>query len=124
MGSAVSWRDVHNHVAPILEQVDPWPMVGTPEWCALPDSDPRKLAALLDAAQHWALRVETCQAEHHRARRWTECATRHAVIRKKLAEYQASHAISATANWAAIAQHHRNYAEFYAARPWLRRETA
>ena len=38
-------------------------MVGTPAWCELPDDAPAKWAAVLDAAQHWALRVETCQ-EH------------------------------------------------------------
>jgi hypothetical protein len=27
----------------------------------LDDTDPRKVAALFDAAQHWALRVETSQ---------------------------------------------------------------
>ena len=36
-------------------------MVGTPAWCQLPDTDRRKWAALLDAARHWALRVETAQ---------------------------------------------------------------
>ncbi|WP_082983499.1 DUF2742 domain-containing protein [Mycobacterium scrofulaceum] len=57
----VSWWSVREHVAPLLEAVGEWPMVGTPAWCALPDSDPRKLAAIYDAAQHWSLRVETCQ---------------------------------------------------------------
>ncbi len=60
MGSAqVSWWDVHEFVAPLLEHVGSYPMAGTPEWCALPDYDPAKTAALLDAARHWALRVET-----------------------------------------------------------------
>ena len=99
----VSWWDVHEHVASVLERAETWPTVGTPAWCALSDGDPAKLAALLDAAQHWALRMETCQAEQGRAKRWAECATRHAVIRKKLAEYQAHHAISAAADWSAIA---------------------
>src|SRR6478736_3987189 len=38
-----------------------WPTVGTPQWCALDDDDPAKLAALFDAAQHWGLRIEACQ---------------------------------------------------------------
>jgi hypothetical protein len=56
-------------------------MVGTPEWCALESSDPRKLAALYDAAQHHALRVETAQA----------------------ARAEASRAVAGAADWAAIA---------------------
>lgn len=58
-------------------------MAGTPEWCALSDQDPRKLAALLDAAQHWALRVDTAQEAQAQASRavsealpWREIATR------------------------------------------------
>jgi hypothetical protein len=45
----------------MLAKVESWPMAGTPEWCALDDSDPVKTAALFDAAQHFALRVETRQ---------------------------------------------------------------
>ncbi|MBI5338036.1 MAG: DUF2742 domain-containing protein [Mycolicibacterium rufum] len=56
----VNWRAVHRWVAPALT-ADPWPMIGTPAWRDLPDDDPRKLAAVFDAAQHWALRVEGCQ---------------------------------------------------------------
>ncbi|OBK74858.1 DUF2742 domain-containing protein [Mycobacterium sp. 1274761.0] len=55
----VSWWSVHEYVAARL--TDDWPMVGTPAWCGLAENDPRKLAAILDAAQHWALRMETCQ---------------------------------------------------------------
>jgi hypothetical protein len=56
----VSWWDVHEYVQPWLKQ-GPWPTVGTPEWQALPDDDPAKKRAVLDAARHWALRLETCQ---------------------------------------------------------------
>ncbi len=58
---AVSWFSVHEYIQPWLKAVDTWPMVGTPEWVALDDGDPRKWCALLDAAQHWALRLETSQ---------------------------------------------------------------
>jgi hypothetical protein len=95
----VSFFDVHEHVASVLEKVGTWPTVGTPAWCALADDDPAKLAALLDAAQHWALRVETCQQ----------------------AEIQASHAISAAVDWSVIARRRYDEAQFYAARPWLKR---
>jgi hypothetical protein len=82
MGSAqVAWWTVHEFVSPLLEAVGSWPIVGTPAWCALPDDDPAKLAALLDAAQHHALRVETAQQ----------------------AMAEASHDISAAAHWSAIA---------------------
>lgn len=79
----VSWWSVHEHVSPLLESAGSWPMAGTPEWCALSDDDPRKLAALLDAARHWALRVDTCQEARAQASRaisaalpWTEMANR------------------------------------------------
>ncbi|KAA0085944.1 DUF2742 domain-containing protein [Mycolicibacterium sp. P9-64] len=58
----VSWWDVHEFVAPMLVAVGPIPPAGTPEWCLLPAGDARKVIALLDAAQHWVLRVETAQA--------------------------------------------------------------
>lgn len=82
MGSAaVRWSDFHEWVQPYLDAAGEWPMVGSQPWFDLPDTDPRKLAALLDASQHWALRVETCQ--HARC--------------------EASQDISATADWHRIA---------------------
>jgi hypothetical protein len=57
----VSWWSVHEHVAPLLDQVGDWPMAGTPAWCDLDDDDPVKLVALLDAARHWALHLEINQ---------------------------------------------------------------
>ncbi|HUH70030.1 MAG TPA: DUF2742 domain-containing protein [Mycobacterium sp.] len=82
MGSAqVSWWDVHDFVAPVLARAGEWPIVGTPEWCAMPVDHPAKIAAVFDAARHWALRVETCQTA--------------------LAE--ASRAVSAAEDWSGIA---------------------
>jgi hypothetical protein len=95
----VSWWSVHEFVTPTLQRVGSWPMAGTPAWCSLADDDPQKWAALLDAAQHWALRVDTCQE----------------------ARCQAGEAISAAADWSAIARRIRSEAEFYAERPWLKR---
>ena len=95
----VSWWSVHEFVGAVLNQANDWPMLGTPAWCSLAHDDPRKWAALLDAAQHWALRVETCQE--------SEC--------------QASRDISATADWGQISRRMREHNEFHAARPWLRR---
>jgi hypothetical protein len=87
----VSWWSVHEQVTGLLQEVGDWPMAGTPAWCALDDDDPVKLAALFDAAQHWALRVETCQE----------------------AECEASHDISAVADWSAIATEIRQRREVY-----------
>lgn len=78
----VSFWSVHEFVTPMLAEEQSWPMVGTPQWCDLADDDPRKLAAIFDAAQHWALRIETSQE----------------------AQIQASHELSASADWSAIAQ--------------------
>jgi hypothetical protein len=109
MGSAaVSRWSVHEYVTATLDHAAPWPTVGTPEWCALPDDDTAKLAAIYDAAQHWALRVETCQAA--------------------LAE--ASQAISVApqelwgTTWAAIGQNIRDRNEFHTQRPWMKRVSA
>ena len=99
----VSWWDVHTYVTAVLEHLGrPYPVAGTPAWCALADDDPAKTAALLDASRHWALRMETCQQ----------------------AECEASHAISAAADWSAIARNIKDRNEFYAARPWLKRVPA
>jgi hypothetical protein len=95
----VSWWSVHEHVAPALAQAASWPTVGTPAWCALGDDDPRKQAALYDAAQHWALRLETNQE----------------------ARADASREISAAADWSAIGTEWFRINQFYAARPWLKR---
>lgn len=100
----VSWWSVHEFVTAAISQAEvrSFPMVGTPAWCSLADGDPRKIAALLDAAQHWALRLETFQAD----------------------QAEASRAVESSADWPAIAQRSRTRHEFYAARPWLKRRTA
>jgi hypothetical protein len=95
----VSWSDVHEFVLPQLRKVADWPMIGSPAWCQLGDRDPVKWAAVLDAAQHFALRVEYFQ----------QAAT------------EASHTISAAADWLAVARIAKQRGEFYSARPWLRR---
>jgi hypothetical protein len=78
----VSWWAVREFVAAVLEQANGWPLLGTPAWCSLAHDDPQKWAALLDAAQHWALRLETCQRELAQASRdvsdaadWSAIAT-------------------------------------------------
>lgn len=99
----VNWFDcVYLFVKPWLDAVGSWPMVGTPAWCDLPDDHPAKWAALLDAAQHWALRVETCQA----------------------AECEASRAVSAAADWGAVGTEMVQLNSFYEFRPWLKRRAS
>ena len=78
----VDWWSVHTHVQPLLVRVGSWPMAGTPTWASLDDGDPAKLAALYDAAQHHALRVDAAQT----------------------ALADASRAIASAADWAGIAQ--------------------
>jgi hypothetical protein len=98
----VSWWSVHEWVRPYLDDAGPLPMAGSPQWCDLDDTDPRKVAALFDAAQHWALRVETCQQ----------------------AQAETSRDISAAADWSAISAEIYGRAQLYAERPWLKRATA
>lgn len=57
----ISWWAVQLFVDPWLQSFDDWPTCGTPAWVDLDPADPRKWAALLSAARHWALRAETDQ---------------------------------------------------------------
>lgn len=97
----VSWWSVHEFATAAIEQagVTSWPMAGTPAWCALPDGDPRKWAALFVAGEHWSLRVETNQ--------------------QLLAD--ASKKVSESADWGRVASEMRSLAGFRAARPWIKR---
>ena len=95
----VSWWSVHQFVSAVLDQANGWPLVGTSAWCSLADDDPQKWAALLDAAQHWALRLETCQE----------------------ARVDAGKAVAGAVDWAALSREINQRTDFYAARPWLRR---
>ncbi|MGO9925136.1 MAG: DUF2742 domain-containing protein [Mycobacterium sp.] len=98
----VSFWQVREFVTAVLDQVNGWPMAGTVAWCLLAHDDPRKWAALLDAAQHWALRVETCQE----------------------AMAEASRAISADADWGAVARGHLRQANAVASGAYIPRKTA
>jgi len=96
----VSWWDVHEYVDSLLDEIKNWPMIGSPAWCALSDDDPAKLAAIYDAAQHWALRIESCQ--------------------RQMA--QTSRDVADAADWAAIGREAAQIEAFYKERPWLRRK--
>ena len=86
----VDWWAVHTFVVPLLDEAGSWPLADL-AWQQLRDDDPDKLAAVLDAGRHWALRVDTCQT----------------------AMAQASQDISTAAEWSAVARsirrHHAAY---------------
>jgi hypothetical protein len=63
----VDWLSVREFILPYLDAVGSWPMAGTIAWQELPDEDPAKLASLLDAAQHWTLRIDCSQEAHAEA---------------------------------------------------------
>lgn len=95
----VNWLTVHEFVQQVLAAAGSWPMVGTPAWCLLDDNDPVKIAAVYDAAQHHALRLDLNQE----------------------ALAQASRDVSAADDWSQVAREMVQRNSFYAARPWLRR---
>lgn len=98
--AAVSWLSVHLWVS---DRITPgFPMAGTPAWCLLPDDNPLKLSAVLDAGQHWALRIEGNQ--------------------EALAE--ASKAIAGAADWRSVANELSGLHAYRAANPWSRREVS
>jgi hypothetical protein len=97
--SQISWWAVHEFITAVLDQVNSWPMLGTPAWCSLAQGDPAKWAALLDAAQHHALRLELNQE----------------------ARAEASRAISRAADWSSVGRELQQLREFRKARPWMRR---
>jgi hypothetical protein len=113
--SEFDWWPVHLYVAPVLARVKSWPIAGTPEWCALDDDDPAKMAAVFDAAQQRALDVDTRLMEALQT--YDEWLARQRLI----AECDASRAISAAEDWTAVANYLRDEREFYTEKPWMRR---
>lgn len=105
----VSWSDVHAFVLPKLVLAGDWPMIGSPAWCDLDGRDRAKWASVLDAAQHWALRIEHLQQ----------------------AECESSHDISAAEDWSKLADTIRNRDDYLTARgepaehfrPWTSRSS-
>lgn len=97
----VSWWDVHEFLEAIVAQanVGPLPRAGSPAWCELADGDPRKLLAVAIDGEHHVLRVEVAQA----------------------ARAEASRAVSASADWPAVAREIQQRKDLYASKPWLRR---
>jgi hypothetical protein len=87
----ISATAVYLHIAPTLIETAQWPTAGTPAWAALADDDPAKLAALLYAALESVLAQDIRQA----------------------AERQASHAVSAAADWGRIGKRIKDRASVY-----------
>lgn len=106
----VSWSDVHSFVLRRLQTVRDWPLAGSPAWCDLGDCERVKWASLLDASQHWVLRLEYFQT----------------------VEADASSDISAAGDWAGIARTLARRDAFLASRgepvehfrPWSDRRAA
>lgn len=98
----VHWWEFHQWATPYLQTVDGWPTIGTHPWFDLDDTDPRKWAAVIDAAQHHALRIEIAQD----ARR------------------EASHDIAAAFDWAAIGNRIRRHRQWLKQHPWAKRRPA
>jgi hypothetical protein len=90
----INWYDtVFTWIRPWLEAIGDWPVIGRPAWSALADDDPRKWAAILDAAQAWALKQETEQVARCEASRdisqcedWSEVSRRQVQRRKAIAD--------------------------------------
>ena len=115
----VSWWEVHEFVesACAASAATEWPVAGTAAWRDLEDTDPAKLAAVLDAGQQRALDLETRDLEARRTYdEWV------AVKAPEWALADASRAISE--DWAAIRQYMKDEREFYAQKPYLRRKPA
>lgn len=95
----VSFWSVHTFVQRYLDSAGDFPMCGSPAWCLLPDDSRQKWAALLDFAQHHALRAESAQEERAAA----------------------SRAVAASVDWTQISREIRQRSAFRAAHPWSRR---
>jgi Protein of unknown function (DUF2742) len=98
----VSWWSVHVWVQTYLDAAGHYPQAGTLAWCELADGDRRKWAAVLDFAQHHALRVETAQE----------------------AQAAAAKDIASAVDWSAIAGEIRSRSGWCASRPWMKRGAA
>lgn len=95
----VSWWETHLFVTELVAHYNDLPIAGTPRWCALDDSDPRKLISLAVEGEHHVLRKETAQEARADASKW----------------------VAGSADWSAISREANQRNAFYAERPWLKR---
>jgi hypothetical protein len=98
----VSFWAVHEWVAPRLERVGSWPLLGSPAWVLLDNRDPVKWASVLDGGQHHALRLELNQE----------------------ARADASRSVAGAVDWSKLSREINQRTAFYDARPYLRREAS
>ncbi|MGB3303732.1 MAG: DUF2742 domain-containing protein [Gordonia sp. (in: high G+C Gram-positive bacteria)] len=104
----VDWDAVHAFVRRVLRgNHGPLPIAGTPEWQALPDDHPGKVAAVLVAGDRWVLEEERLNRENARA------ALKEAAV-------EASQEIP----WAAIARAITQRDAFYKSNPDLKRRAS
>lgn len=96
-----SWWPVHRFIESVARQagIGSWPEAGSPAWCSLPDDDPAKALAVLDAGQHWVLRLDAMQE----------------------ARAEASKAVAGSVDWPRFARESHSRATFLAEKPWLKR---
>jgi len=95
----VSWWDTHVFIAELVAHYNNVPVAGTPRWCALDGSDPRKLIAVAIDGVHHVLRKETAQQ----------------------ARAEASRDVCSSADWAFIARSVQRIANLRESRPWMNR---
>lgn len=94
--------------------VAPPPICGSPEWVALDDRDPRKLAALLRAGLCWV--TETALLPYTLA---DELAAADCEVRARLKAMSVD--LAGALDWSAAAHRLTRYREFETAHPWSKR---
>lgn len=66
MSYDVSWEAVRNFVYRLPARPNTTIIAGSPEWCALADDDPAKVAALITAGSRWVLEEQIDQIHRRR----------------------------------------------------------
>jgi len=66
MSYGVNWEAVRDFVYRLPARPNTTIIAGSPEWCALDDDDPAKLAALITAGSRWVLEEEIDQLARRR----------------------------------------------------------
>lgn len=103
----IDWGPVARFVRRRLSGIGQVPTAGSPDWLALDDADPKKLAAVLTAGSRWCLEWEIDQI-HNRA----------------VAEKDAALELSTALPWAAVAKSIAERDAWYRAHPDLKRKKA
>lgn len=109
MTYGVDWDPVHAYVNRILrgKYDNTLPILGTPDWQELHDSDPAKVASIIVAGDRWALEQDLDQREARRAA-------------LKAAAIEAAAAL----DWARVAKEIADRDAFYKQHPDLRRKAS